>query len=372
MRVTYISDSIIPSRTANSIHVMKMCRAVAKLGHEVTLLVPNRRGDEEQGVDDPYLFYGVDRCFEIRRLMWLPVRGRMQLYGWRAGAVAAKLKPDMVYGRSVFGCEKAAGRGCITVLESHIPVWQSHGKQRIYFERLLQHKAFKKLVVISGVLKQKYLEKGYLNADMIQVAHDGADEADMSAKCESWPGRAGSLQVGYVGQLYEGKGVEIVVELALLHPDVDFHIVGGMESDIRSWRGRSAAKNVRFHGFVSQAKISAYINCLDICLLPNQRVVTTHDSAGGRNISEYTSPLKMFEYMSHEKCIVASDLPVLREVLNEESAILVSPDDVSAWSSALNRAKESEVRDRLSRRAHSVFLDEYTWKRRAELVLSGL
>ena len=41
MKIAYISKSFIPSRTANSIHVMKMCSALAENGHEVTLLAPN-------------------------------------------------------------------------------------------------------------------------------------------------------------------------------------------------------------------------------------------------------------------------------------------------------------------------------------------
>ena len=38
MKILYISKSSIPSRTANSIHVMKMCQAFADNGHEVVLL----------------------------------------------------------------------------------------------------------------------------------------------------------------------------------------------------------------------------------------------------------------------------------------------------------------------------------------------
>ena len=41
MRILYISKSVIPSRTANSIHVMKMCEAFADNGHEVILLAHN-------------------------------------------------------------------------------------------------------------------------------------------------------------------------------------------------------------------------------------------------------------------------------------------------------------------------------------------
>lgn len=65
MKITYISSSTIPSRTANSIHVMKMCQAFAKNGHEVTLLAPDNHKEYEPSVECVYDYYGVDQCFEI-------------------------------------------------------------------------------------------------------------------------------------------------------------------------------------------------------------------------------------------------------------------------------------------------------------------
>ena len=66
--------------------------------------------------------------------------------------------------------------------------------------------------------------------------------------------------------------------------------------------------------------MSEYINSLDICLLPNQINLFLK---GVGNISSYTSPIKLFDYMSHKKAIIASDISVLREVLNEKNSILV-------------------------------------------------
>ncbi len=40
MKIVFISAAQIPSDTANSIQVMKVCQAFMQLGHEVTLLVP--------------------------------------------------------------------------------------------------------------------------------------------------------------------------------------------------------------------------------------------------------------------------------------------------------------------------------------------
>ena len=55
MRILYISKSVIPSRTANSIHVMKMCQALADNGHEVILLAPNLKNQYENDVDNIYM-----------------------------------------------------------------------------------------------------------------------------------------------------------------------------------------------------------------------------------------------------------------------------------------------------------------------------
>ena len=59
MRVFYISPSVMPSRSANSVHVARMCEAIASLGHEVTLLV-NRSVPSAKGfLERIEAYYGV-------------------------------------------------------------------------------------------------------------------------------------------------------------------------------------------------------------------------------------------------------------------------------------------------------------------------
>ena len=45
--------------------------------------------------------------------------------------------------------------------------------------------------------------------------------------------------------------------------------------------------------------------------------------------------MKMFEYMAAERAIITSDLPVIREVLNESNAVFCPPDEVDAWKTAI-------------------------------------
>jgi glycosyltransferase involved in cell wall biosynthesis len=368
MRIAYLAGSAIPSRSANSVHVMKMCAAFAANGHDVTLLVPGRR--PEGGAPDPFQFYGVPPAFRVRRLLRPPAADQALLFAWRAALELLRLKPQLAYGRDIAACAAAAAAGFPVILESHMPAWLARGRAPRRFARLAKSPRLTRLVVVSEALKRAYAERGPLEADRILVAHDGADEVGDFSPRPEWPGRGGALQVGYAGQLYEGKGIPLILDVAARAPDADFHIVGGEADSLAQWRRKaSGAVNVFFHGFVPHASLGGYINRFDVCLLPNQRVVRPADSPGG-DIGQFTSPLKMFEYMAHRKCILASDLSVLREVLNESNAALAPPDDPAAWRVALDRLRDQRLRAALAGRAHADFLAKYTWKRRAQAVLA--
>jgi len=351
---------------------MKMCAAFAANGHEVTLYVPARSAEREPAPAGPHGFYGVDSSFRIVSMPWLPVFGKAQIFGWITAMALKRSRPDIVYGRDVIACTAAAALGCRTILESHMPAWQARGRIPTYFKRLVRSRNLMRLVVISQALKDLYLERVYLDGDRIMVAHDGADEMENVSRRANWMGRDGVLQVGYVGQLHEGKGAEVVAALAPMMPDVDFHVVGGRDKDVARLKEEATANNLLFHGFVPHSEVPGCIARLDVCLLPNQRVVRPDGQDNGpsrTNISSYTSPLKLFEYMAQARCIVASDHSVLREVLNYSNAVLVPPGDIDAWRKAVDQLRDAAVRTRLGAQAHADFVAKYTWNRRAAAVL---
>jgi glycosyltransferase involved in cell wall biosynthesis len=84
------------------------------------------------------------------------------------------------------------------------------------------------------------------------------------------------------------------------------------------------------------------------------------------------SPLKIFEYMSSKKPIIASDLSVLREVLNDENSMLVPPDDVTAWKEAIISLSDAVKRKKLADQAFLDLINHYTWKKRSEKIIQQL
>jgi glycosyltransferase involved in cell wall biosynthesis len=75
--------------------------------------------------------------------------------------------------------------------------------------------------------------------------------------------------------------------------------------------------------------------------------------------------------MAAGRAIVSADLPVIREVLNEETAVFCAPDDVDAWSSALEMLLDN-VSQRLALGEQAGRdVQSYTWLARAEKILNG-
>ena len=369
MRIIYISNSTIPSRMANSIHVMKMCQAFSNNGHEVVLLAPDVKDKYENGIDDIYEFYGVIKNFKIKKLWYPSIIGGGAIY---TIAIFFYLlfnrKFNLVYGRFLHGCYIAALLKNKVIFETHEIIFKKQNHKLIIFNKLINSKYFKKLIVISQALKDIYLANEYLNESAIQVAHDGADEVENFYSKIKLLGSENTLKVGYVGHLYKGRGIEIIIECAKKINNMTFHIVGGLEKDIIYWQDyikKLKLNNIYLYGFVAPKETFKYRNSFDIVLAPYAKKVTIE---GLGDTSKFMSPIKIFEYMAHKKAIIASDLPVIREVLNNENSILVDYDDKELWINSIKNLNHFENREKIANQAYIDFKN-YTWKNRASLVI---
>lgn len=375
MKIVYISNSIIPSRTANSIHVMKMCQAFADNGHEVVLLAPDDKLRYESNVNNIFEYYGVKENFTIKKLWYPNSKGKSLIYSMGIFIYLLLNKSfDLSYGRFVNGCYISSILGIKTMFESHVPIWNRKFLDKYFFARLIKSKYFLYLIVISNVLKEEYIKNTTLTDTDIIVAHDGADEVQDFNKKFKLNGKKIALKIGYIGSLYNGKGMEIISKLSYCKLDnVEFHIVGGSEEELSLWRHQCFSDNTFFYGFIPQGSTFTFVNAFDICILPNQKKVQILNSLTKDNeIGEYTSPLKLFQYMSHKKAIIASDIKVLKEVLNSDNSIICSVNDIEQWIDAIDILKNEQVRTTLGTKAYEDFKSHYTWKIRAKNVIEKI
>lgn len=179
------------------------------------------------------------------------------------------------------------------------------------------------------------------------------------------------LKVGYTGHLYEGRGIDLLIDLARQCEWLDMHIVGGEPKDVEHWKSVSdGLSNVTLHGYVAPTETKRYREMCDVLVAPYQDVVKVAGNIV--DTSRWMSPLKIFEYMASRRAIVCSDLPVLREVLTHgENALLCRCDDVDEWRAATERLRDDTgFRNSLAEAAYRDYMAKYTWEQRAARLLA--
>jgi glycosyltransferase involved in cell wall biosynthesis len=361
MKIAYVTLSPIPSTAANSVHVMKMCDAFAGLGHEVVLYCP-RRPEAGTGDADPFAFYGLRNRFQIRRRP-LP-GGRLGPYLFAASvALGARAeKVGYLHGRSLHACYFAALLGVPVVYEAH--TFLAGRRSRAMLKRLAANPACLYVVTTSETLRSDFQAAALLPPEKMRVAYNGADVQDGGE--DAAPSATGRLRVGYLGHLYPGKGMDMVAELAKRCGWADFHVVGGQPDDVAGWEARTAGMgNLRLYGHLPHPRAAAIRGGMDVLLAPYQERVAV--AGGAVQSGRWMTPIKLFEYMAAGKAIVASDLPVAREVLEHGThALLCPPDDAEAWQRTLETLRDDpELRARLGARARNELVEKYSWRTRA-------
>ena len=399
MRIAIIAPTELPARRANTIQVMKMSQAFSSIGHQVNLLAPYNRGTRSTPPDFPWeelaRLYGLQHRFPVK---WLPARDQLRRYdyGLRAVQEARKMNVELVYTRLPQAAVLAPVLGLDTVLEVHELPQGTVGRR--IFRTFLQSRRARRLVVISRALAQDISTQFTLprtsadNEPFMMILPDGVDLGRYTDLPEPVDARtrlvrlAGEglvdgklaglgtdrLTAGYTGHLYPGRGINLILALAGRLPGITFLLVGGEPGDVVHLQhlvSEHKLINVIATGFIPNQDLPLYQAACDLLLMPYQQQVA--GSSGG-DISSYLSPMKLFEYLACGRAILSSDLPVLREVLDDTNAVLLPHNDIDAWIDSITSLQEDDSqRQRLSEKARQD-ARQYSWTVRAEKLLAGL
>jgi len=374
MRIAAITNSRLPSTTANSIQAVKVCDALVQIGHEVRLMAPAEA--PAMGWDRLSGHYGVGHPFEI---LWLPSRRALKRFDfvWYALSSARAFKPDLIYTWLPQSAAAGGWQGFPVVLEMHADV---AGRLGAWWLRQFWRAGRRQRLLVTTQALRRALERstgtGFPDA-AVQIAPNGVDLDRYSSLPKPEEARAqlhlrAGLTAGFTGHFYAGRGIDLLFELARNMPSMNFVWVGGTSDAVEEWRSKLNSvrcNNVTLTGFVDQTNVPLYQAAADILLMPYSRSVA---ASSGQDIGEVINPMKMFEYMAAERAIVTSDLPVIREVLDESRAVFCPTDDVSAWKRTLEAlAGDAPRREMLARRSRQE-VQKYTWLAREERAVRNL
>jgi glycosyltransferase involved in cell wall biosynthesis len=384
--VLCFADTRFPIERANGLQTMATCHALAAGGHDVTLVV---RPDTAAAARDPFSFYDLPAVGGLRIETIARSRGRRanRIRFLLSSLKRAAERPDATIwtrdlGLAAFLLQLPAARRPTVVYESHgiAPIVSEEmprllgdpdlAPTRRKLERLdaRERRVWRRApayVTITRTLADD-LAARYGPRPNVFVVPDGAARSDPAPA----PGEPARGVAGYAGHLYPWKGVDVLVRALAIATGMRGLIVGGHPGERDRARidalvaQLGVGDRVQITGLVPVRDVRRHLQQASILVLPN--------SASA--ISErYTSPLKLFEYLTLGRPIVASDLPAIREVLtHERTALLVPPDDPAALCGALERlSRDPALADSLGGAALAL-ASQYTWAQRARRLEAAL
>jgi glycosyltransferase involved in cell wall biosynthesis len=372
MRIALVEPGNLPAQTANSIQRMKMAQALVAVGHQVRVFAPGR--DPHIAWADFARHYGLQHSFELE---WLPNVPALRRYDFAVKVLtrARAWRAELLYTRSPQAATWAAFNGLPAVFELHDIPMGAMGPWLL--RRFLRAPGASRLVANTQFLANKLAADYTLPArdGFLLVAPNGVDleryaNLPQPSAARAQLGLADRFTVGYTGHLYPGRGLDLILDLAGALPELDFLLVGGRPADVEAARQQAAhISNITFTGFVPNAELSRYQAAADVLIMPYSRQVA--GSSGG-DIAPYLNPMKMFEYLASARPIVASDLPILREILDDYNAVIVPSQDAPAWADALRQLANDPARRAALAAAARHTAGQHTWEQRARRLLAGL
>lgn len=365
MKIYYVAPfrTTFPSMAASSIHMIKMCEAYSNLGHDVCFVI----SDNEFSDADIKNYYGIKSDFEIKRIKSSKSKVGNVSYAIKSAFYINNRKPSVCVGRSITSLSLLCFLRNKVTIDIHGPVWEFNKLDFFLFKKVVKCRWLNKITVNSYALKKMYLDKGLIDEDRIIVAHNGSDSFENKENKEIKNiVYNDNLNVGYFGGLYKGRGVDLILDIAKDLKYFNFHFFGGSKEEIN--RLDTDLKNVYFHGHVPHSDVAYYRSQCDILLAPYSSIGVAV-AGGSGDSSKYMNPIKIVEYMSSGKAIVTSDLPVLKEVLDDDSAVFAKPDNKNSWLSALVKLKNDKLRVKIGDNALEKFEQGLTWESRANKLL---
>lgn len=371
MRILYHHRTA--SRDGQAVHIEEIIHALGADGHEVILVAPAAGGDA-MGSENPIIA-------RLKRVLPGAVYELLELgYSlpafWKLWRACRRHRPDALYERYnsflLSGLWLARLTGLPLLCEVNAPLTEerlAHGGLALpglarLCDRLIWRGA-DRVLPVTDVLAD-YLRRAGVAEERIEVIANGVDTArfrpDDPGSAVRGRYRLGEYTVlGFTGFFRPWHGLDLVVRQIRAMPDARLLIVGdgedraGLEALARDL---DVADRLTITGFVSREEVPDHVAAFDIALQPA--------------VTDYASPLKLFEYMASGCAVVAPDQRNIREVLrHEQNALLFTPGDLEAFGAAVARLlADGTLRRRLGEAAAATIAGEgRTWADNARRIV---
>ncbi len=373
--VLYISYVRFPSEKAHSLYIAKVCESFFNVGLLCKVIVPKRFFVSYK---KPKIFYNLKHNFDVVYLgsidlfPFIPfkkIAHRAGLFSFTFSVLFYVLKNvsknTILITNDTFVALLLTFFRKKVVLEIH-----DYPKKKNFFYSITIFRVWK-IITNNFQKKNKIINEYNVSEKKILAKHNGISINQFNIEISKKEARkilsiSNKIKVVvYTGSFQKWKGVDTLIGVAKKNKDIHFYFVGdlkfGNDIDVEKCKKFS---NIHFVGLKPHGEIPLWQKVADILVLPN--------TAKSQVSKYFTSPMKLFEYMASRRPVVASNLPSITEILNENNAVLVEPDNVKSMTNAIKKLFEDKSFS--NKIADKAFKDvkKYTWHKRAQDIVNFL
>lgn len=375
-KIVYVTSTRLPTEKAHGLATIKICEAFVGNGCEVEIIAPSLWRKDK---GDIFKYYDIKDNFKIVKIPCID------------------LIPIKVFEKVAFILQSISFSFflipyIILKYKNDIKniIFFSHDYIPLYFMTFLSNKVFYDIHHFPGdnFIYKRVMEKSFGFSSQTKWKTKALSDKFFinPKKIVYWPNgtdvnkfRVGisremaKIELGippdkkivmYTGQLFNWKGVDSLIKSVKILPrDFLIYIVGGARSDVDNYKNsimEASNERVIFVPFQPHHKIPLWLKAADVLVLPN---------TGKQKVSlHYTSPMKLFEYMASGTPIVATRIPSIEEIVNEEEVFFAEPDNPDSLAKQIQTAVTSgEIATKKGEKAMEV-VSSYTWLARAKKI----
>jgi glycosyltransferase involved in cell wall biosynthesis len=369
-RVLYTAFDIVPSPKGASTHILHNIRGLVNGEYDVNLITPN------DGLLPPEDMLDGARVTRITQDLSQNFLARAAHFG-KSVFTHLTLHPeyDVVHYRNIWdGLSVAQSKkrfGYKTLFEVnglpsielkyHYPGIDSGLLAKIKEQEIATLHLSDAIICPSKVTRD-YIASLGISRKLVTVIPNGVSPSDFPPS--PLPAREGRVPVLlYIGTLADWQGLEVVIKALpgiLEKQSVRLQIVGRGRSRQRKFLSKQIRKlgleeSVVIQQAVPHHEVPALIAEADICIAPL--------GLNDRNVTQGASPIKVLEYMASSRPLIASNMPIVRELVREDvDALLFSPNEPDDLArQVLVLLNDIELSKRLSDSATQRVLSKFTW-----------
>jgi len=364
MKILAASSITADSNYANAINFIKIADGFAKLGHEVKVVCREPRRGKVTVDELRKQFHLCERLTFVQvpsTFFFFPLNQNGS-FANQVTEVSTEFKPDLSYCRNYVAPVRLAESGIPVIAESHAHPGNTQKPLMDMVRGLIKESDFIGLITISPVLKNNFISLG-VPEEKIFILPDAVDNELFKRPSNFKQSERENPVVVYSGHLYDYKGIPTILSAAKLLPDVNFKLVGGHEEDVKRVSDEIRIKkltNLSLTGHLPHSEVPQHLWNADVLLLP---------PSGKHPSAQWTSPVKLGEYLASGTPVVATKIPALNYWLTDKEVKFVEPDNPESLAKGIRSILENPVKNVERIRKARELAQKLSYERRCERML---